>query len=80
MWCLNLLVYAIRMLPILDQYTGMTKRHLGLRVKEHIYSKDSTLQKHISVRNHAREANTCLAIFSYLKSCNFEYSTKIQIA
>ena len=62
-------------------YTGMTTRHLGVRVEEHLHSKkDSAVQKHINVCQSRKNNKRLFENFSILKTCNTQYSTKIQEA
>ena len=62
-------------------YTGITTRHLGIRVEEHLHSKkDSAVHKHINVCQSCKDNKHLFDNFSILKTCNTQYSTKIQEA
>ena len=62
-------------------YIDMTTRHLGVRVEEHLHSKkDSVVQKHINVCQSCKNNKHLFDNFSILKTCNPQYSTKIQEA
>ena len=62
-------------------YIGMTTRHLGVREEEHLHSKkDSAVQKYINVCQSCNNNKHLLDNFSILKTCNTQYSTKIQEA
>ena len=63
-------------------YIGMTTRHLGIRVREHLHSKTT----HSAVRDHINSCQTCaqnnidMNSFNIIRTCNSEYDTKIQEA
>ena len=60
-------------------YTGMTTRHLGVRVEKHLRSKkDSAIQKHINVCRSCKDNKHLFDNFSILKTYDTQYSTKIQ--
>ena len=59
----------------------MIARHFGVRVEEHLHSKkDSAVQKHINVCQSCKNNKHLFHNFSILKTCNTQYSTKIQEA
>ena len=59
----------------------MTTRHLGVRVEKHLHSKkDSAVQKHINACQSCKEDKHLFDNFSIPKTCNTQYSTKIQEA
>ena len=59
----------------------MTTRHLGVKVEEHLHSKkDSAVQRHINVCQSPKNNKHLFDNFSILKTCNIQYSIKIQEA
>lgn len=62
-------------------YIGMTTRHLSLRVKEHIYSKTrSAVGNHIDNCSACKNKTVDIDDFKIIRTCNTNYSTKIQEA
>ena len=62
-------------------YIGMTSRHLGVRVEEHLHSKkDSAAQKHFNAWQSCKDNKHLFDNFSILKTYNTQYSTKVQKA
>ena len=62
-------------------YIGMTTRHLGIRIEEHLHSKkDSAVQKHNNACQSCQNNKHLFDNFSILKTCNIQYSSKIQEA
>ena len=60
-------------------YIGITTRHLGVRVEESLHSKkNSAVQKHINVCQSCKDNNHLFDNFFILKTCNTQYSTKIE--
>ena len=59
----------------------MITRHLEVGVEEHLHSKeDSAAQKRINVCQSCKNYKHLFDNFSILKTCNTQYSTKIQEA
>ena len=59
----------------------MTTRHFGARVEGYLHSKkDSAVQKHINACQSCKDNKHLFDKFSLLKTCNTQYSTKIQEA
>ena len=77
MLCVNLLVRAMRML--LYWYDIMT---FGCQsIEEPLHSnKDSAVQNHINVCQSCKDSKHFFDKFSILKTCNTQYSVKIQEA
>ena len=62
-------------------YIGVTTRHLGVGIEEHLHSKkDSAVQKHIDVCQSCKDNKHLFDNLSILKTCSTQYSTKIQEA
>ena len=58
-------------------YIGMTTRHLGVRVEEHLHSKkDSAVQKPINVCQSCKNNKHLFDNFSILKTCNTQLKYK----
>jgi len=64
------------------QKNGMTTRHLGIRVQEHLHHKTlkSPIKDRIDLCNMCKEKNLDFHSFKMIRSCNTEYETKIQEA
>ena len=59
-------------------YIGITTRHLGVRLEEHLHSKtDLTVEKHINVYHSCKGNKHLFDNFSILKTCNTQYNAKI---
>ena len=63
-------------------YIGMTTRHLGTRIQEHLHHKTikSAIREHFEICQNCKLNNTNLNGFKVLGTCNSEYATKIQEA
>ena len=63
-------------------YIGMTTRHLGTRIQEHLHHKTikSAIREHFEIRQNCKLNDTDLNGFKVLRICNSEYATKIQEA
>ena len=63
-------------------YIGMTTRHLGTRIQEHLHHKTikSAIREHFEICQNCKLNNTNLNVFKVLRTCNSEYATKIQEA
>ena len=63
-------------------YIGMTTRHLGTRIQEHLHHKTikSAIREHFEICQNCKLNNTNLNGFKVLRICNSEYATKIQEA
>ena len=73
--------YSYTNVTITNVTIGMTTRHCGVRVEEHLHSKkDSTVQKHIIVCQSCKSNQGLFDNFSILKSCDTQCSTKIHKA
>ena len=60
-------------------YTGMTTRHLSVRVREHLHSKvRSAVGKHIDNCNVSNEKPVGVNDFTIMRACSTEINTKIQ--
>ena len=62
-------------------YIGMTTRHLGTRIQEHLQVKGkSAIQDHIDDCQFCNQAYINIDNFKVIRTCNTEYNTKIQEA
>ena len=62
-------------------YIGMTTRHLGTRIQEHLQPKaKSAIRDHINDCQSCKQANINVDSFKVIKTCNTEYNSKIQEA
>ena len=63
-------------------YIGMTTRHLGTRIQEHLHHKatKSAIHDHFEICQNCKLNNTDLNGFKVLRIGNSEYATKIQEA
>ena len=63
-------------------YIGMTTRHLGTRIQEHLHHKTikSTIREHFERCQNCKVNKTNLNGFKVLRTCNSEYATTIQEA
>ena len=63
-------------------YIGMTTRHLGTRIQEHLQHKTtkSAICDHFEIYQNCKLNNTDFNGFKVLRICNSEYATKIQEA
>ena len=61
-------------------YIGMTTRHFGTRIQEHLHHKTtkSVICDHIEICQNCKLNNSDLNGFKVLRICNSEYATKIQ--
>jgi len=77
MLCINFLVRVMRKFRI-----GMTTRHLGIRVQEHLHHKTLKfpIKDHIDSFDTCKVKNLDINSFKVIRSCNTKYETKIQEA
>ena len=62
-------------------YIGMTTRHLGTRIQEHLQPKaKSAIRDHIDDCHSCKQANINVDNFKVIRTCNTEYNSKIQEA
>ena len=62
-------------------YIGMTTRHLGTRIQEHLQPKaKSAIRDHIDDCQSCKQANINVDNLKVIRTCNTEYNSKIQEA